>query len=144
MGKWAQGKFTPKNAHKYIGKRTPVFRSSWELALFNFCDEHPSVMQWASESMAIPYRCPFTGKTARYIPDLFIIYVDQDGAQQVEVVEIKPAKETGMKPTKNRRDALVALKNQAKWASARAYCERQGFTFRVLTEDNIFRTKGSL
>jgi hypothetical protein len=29
MSRFAQGKFTPKNPEKYIGKKTPTYRSGW-------------------------------------------------------------------------------------------------------------------
>jgi len=29
--------------------------------------------------------------------------------------------------------------NYAKWASATAWCKRQGITFRVITEDDMFK-----
>lgn len=143
MSKFAQGKFEPRNAHKYVGKRTPVFRSSWELVMMRFLDDHPGVLQWASEAIAIPYMCPFRHCRSQYVPDFFIVYVDRDGAQHIEVVEVKPQKETGTKPTRSRRDALMAVKNQAKWAAAQAYCAANNMTFRVVTEFDLFRMGGN-
>ena len=35
MGRFAQGKFSLKNAEKYIGTKTPTYRSSWEFAFMN-------------------------------------------------------------------------------------------------------------
>ena len=29
MGKFAQGRFDPKNPEKYIGTKTHIYRSSW-------------------------------------------------------------------------------------------------------------------
>jgi hypothetical protein len=139
MPKFAQGFFTPKNPHKYVGKRKICFRSSWELVVCNFFDNHPSVLKWASEAIAIPYRCPFRNRVVQYIPDFFVMYVDATGQQHVEVIEVKPQKETGKVKTRSRRDALMAVKNQAKWAAAQAYCAANGMTFRVVTEVDIFR-----
>ena len=53
MSKWAQGLYQPKNPEKYAGKKTPRYRSSWEWAFMRFCDNNPSIMQWASESIQI-------------------------------------------------------------------------------------------
>jgi hypothetical protein len=39
-----------------------------------FCDTNDHVLQWASESIAIPYRHPITGKMTQYIPDFLITY----------------------------------------------------------------------
>lgn len=143
MSKFAQGKFIPKNPDKYIGKRYPLFRSSWELVFCNFCDNHPSVLKWASESIAIPYRCPLAKCQKSYIPDFFIQYIDKTGAVHMEVVEIKPFKETGAARTRNQRDILVSARNQAKWMSAMAYCKKNGMEFRVLTEREIFALGGN-
>ena len=69
MAKFAQGKFTLKNPDKYIEKRTPTYRSSWEWAIMNMCDNNPAIANWASEAVKIPYRCPLTGKQTIYVPD---------------------------------------------------------------------------
>ena len=62
LPRFARGKFFPKNKEKYVGLKTPTYRSSWEHAFMRLCDEHPNVYKWASESIKIPYRHPFTGK----------------------------------------------------------------------------------
>ena len=58
--KFAQGRYNLKNPQKYIGLKTPLFRSSWEFAFMKFCDESPSIMRWSSETVKIPYRNPLT------------------------------------------------------------------------------------
>lgn len=138
MAKYHSGKFLPKNPDKYAGKRNPVWRSSWELVMMNFCDNHPGIIKWASEAIAIPYMCPFKKRVTQYVPDFFIMYLDRDGTQHVEIVEVKPFKETGQQKTRSQRDTLVSIRNLAKWAAAQAYCEKNGFKFRVLTEFDIF------
>jgi hypothetical protein len=60
------------------------------------CDEHPNVYQWASESIKIPYRHPFTGKYTVYVPDFFIVYQDKEGRKHAEMVEVKPMSQTTM------------------------------------------------
>ena len=79
MAKFAQGRYNMKNPDKYIGGKTPLYRSSWEFAFMRFCDESPSIQKWASESIRIPYRHPFTGKFTIYVPDFFIAYADKNG-----------------------------------------------------------------
>ena len=56
LPRFARGKFFPKNQEKYVGTKTPTYRSSWEHSFMRLCDEHPNVYQWASESIKIPYR----------------------------------------------------------------------------------------
>ena len=36
-----------------------------------FCDNNPSILQWGSEEIIIPYRAP-DGKLRRYFPDFYI------------------------------------------------------------------------
>ena len=88
MAKFAQGRYNMKNPDKYVGGKTPLYRSSWEFAFMRFCDESPSIQKWASESIRIPYRHPFTGKFTIYVPDFFIAYADKNGKQHAEVIEI--------------------------------------------------------
>lgn len=139
MAKWAQGIYTPKNPQKYVGKHKPRYRSGWELTFMTFCDNNDSILYWASEALVIPYRHPFTGKPTNYIPDFFVVYQNKRGQKIAEVVEIKPKKESIIESKKaNARTQAVVAINHAKWAAANAYCKVQGYTFRVITEDDIF------
>ena len=70
--KWARGLYEIANTNKYAGLKKPTYRSSWEHAFMRLCDEHPNVYKWASESIKIPYRHPFTGKYTIYVPDFFV------------------------------------------------------------------------
>ena len=139
MSKFAQGVFRPMNAAKYVGKGTPRYRSGWELAFMQFCDNNNHVLQWASESIVIPYRHPFTGRMTNYIPDFLVIYADKNGRQRAELVEIKPKKQSIIESKASNRDRAVVAVNYAKWDSATKWCRRQGLTFRVITEEDIFR-----
>ena len=90
LPRFARGKFYPKNKEKYVGLKTPTYRSSWEHAFMRLCDQHPNVAKWASESIKIPYRHPLTGKYTVYVPDFFVVYVDKNGAKHAELIEVKP------------------------------------------------------
>jgi hypothetical protein len=139
MANYAQGIFEVQNPEKYIGNRKPRYRSGWEFTFMRFCDNSKHVLKWASEAISVPYRHPLTGKPTRYIPDFFIVYVDKYGNQKAEVVEIKPKKQSLIESrVANARDRAVVAINHAKWAAARAYCNQQGFSFRVVTEDDLF------
>ena len=140
MAKWAQGIYEVKNADKYIGNTKPKYRSGWELTFMQFCDNNKNVLKWASESVRIPYRHPFTGKVTMYVPDFFIVYQNKTGQQIAEIVEIKPKKQSLIESrVASARDQAVVAVNYAKWQAARAYCKGQGITFRVITEDDLFR-----
>lgn len=139
MAKWAQGIYTPKNAEKYIGNHQPKYRSGWELTFMTFCDTNKNVLYWASEALRIPYKHPVTGKPTIYVPDFFVVYENKHGQKIAEVVEIKPKKQSIIESkVSNAKDRIVVAINHAKWASAMAYCKSQGYTFRVITEDDLF------
>lgn len=139
MPRFAKGLFEVKNKEKYVGKRTPTFRSSWEHTFMLFLDNHPSILQWASESIRIPYRDPLTNKNKGYYPDFFIVYVDVDGQKHVEVIEIKPSTQTGQKKTKSAVNNAQIIKNHAKWNAALQYCATNGIQFRLITEGELFK-----
>lgn len=134
-----QGTFEPKNPKKYKGSYPIVYRSSWELTVFNKFDQHPNVIEWASESLKIPYRHPFTGKITYYVPDLFVRFVDKFGKTRTELIEVKPMKETLEEYAKSKYDKMMLVLNQAKWKAAYAYCKKAGVTFRVITEAQLFQ-----
>lgn len=139
MTKFAQGIYEVRNPEKYMGNHKPRYRSGWEFTFMNFCDNNKSVLKWASESIAIPYMNPITGKRANYIPDFFIVYENKFGKQVAEMVEIKPKKQSLIESrVASARDRAVVAVNHAKWSAARAYCIQNSFTFRVITEDDLF------
>lgn len=139
MASYAQGLFTPINKQKYIGKNTPKYRSGWELTFMTFCDSNKNVLYWASESILIPYRHPFKGKVVNYIPDFFVVYQNKYGKQIAEMVEIKPKKQSLIESkVASAKDKIIVAINHAKWASAVAYCKHHGYTFRVITENELF------
>jgi len=141
MAHFAQGKYNLKNPGKYIGNRTPTYRSGWEFAFMRFCDEHPAISNWASEAVKIPYRNPLTGKQTIYVSDFFIVYADKGGQKRVEVIEVKPENQTiKEKLGRSRHNQASWIVNQAKWEAARAWCKQQGIVFRVVNEHDIFHT----
>ena len=75
---------------KSFQSRLWLGRHLWNLCSYFQSNEHPNVYQWASESIKIPYRHPFTGKYTVYVPDFFIVYQDKQGRKHAEMVEVKP------------------------------------------------------
>lgn len=138
MSKFAQGPFTIKNPKKYVGKGTPRYRSGWEHAFMRFCDTNDNVLQWASESLVIPYRHPLTGKMTNYIPDFLITYKTRGNTVIAEVIEIKPKKQSVIESKMSSRDRAVVAINYAKWDAATKWCKRNGLRFRVITEQDMF------
>lgn len=139
MSRFAQGKYNLKNPEKYVGTKTPTYRSSWEFAFMKMCDEHPSVSQWASEAIRIPYRNPLSGKQTIYVPDFFIVYVDAKGKKLVEIIEVKPQNQTVKEKLGNSRvNQAHWIVNQAKWEAANSWCKQKGIRFRIVNEGDIF------
>ena len=139
MAKFAQGRYSLKNTNKYLGRKTPLYRSSWELAFMRFCDESTSVSKWSSESVKIPYKDPLTGKLTVYVPDFLIQYTDARGKGHVELIEVKP--ENQMKKESVGRDKFRQaqyIRNMAKWEAARHWCKQRKIYFRDINENDIF------
>ena len=139
MTKFAQGIYKVMNPQKYVGNREPRYRSSWEWHFMKFCDDNDHVLQWASESVSIPYRHPLTGKQTIYVPDFLITYQGSNGKTIGELIEIKPRKQSVIEDRQSQRDRAVVAVNYAKWSAAEKWAKRQGLNFRVITEDQIFR-----
>ena len=139
MAKFAQGVYTVKNAGKYVGRGEPRYRSSWENVFMNFCDTNENVMQWASEPVRISYRHPLTGRMTTYVPDFIVTYRGPNNTTRAELTEIKPKSQSIIEDRQSQRDRAIVAVNYCKWAAAQAWCKQNGLTFRIITEDQIFR-----
>jgi hypothetical protein len=138
MSRWAQGNYVILNREKYAGNGTPRYRSGWELSFMKFCNTNDHVLQWASESIAIPYRHPITGKMTQYIPDFLITYRNRDNTVRAELIEIKPKSQSVIESKMNSRDRAVVAINYAKWDAATKWARKNGLSFRVITESDMF------
>jgi len=136
--KWANGLYECANPEKYAGLKRPRYRSGWEHAFMRFCDNHPSVINWASESIQIPYRNPLTGKQSIYVPDFLIVYQDKRGNKRAELIEVKPESQTRLTEKTSKYDKLAIAVNHAKWEAAAKWAKHKGLTFRIVTEGDIF------
>lgn len=140
--KYSQDIFIPKNPQKYIGNHTPFYRSSWEKKVMYWMDEHPNIIAWSSESIAIQYFNPEKLKMTVYFPDFFMTYEDQLGNQFSEVIEVKPKDQTvlkqGLKGKAHHKQNTILQVNYAKWHAAQEWCNMRNFKFRVITENDIF------
>lgn len=141
-----KGLFTPKNPQKYKGDPTTIiYRSSWELRLMMYLDDHPDVIQWASEEFAIPYKSPLDGGRYihRYFPDFWVKKRNPAGKEEVVVIEVKPYKQT-MPPKKQTiitKRYINEVKtwgiNEAKWKAAKSFCTQRNWKFLIITEKNL-------
>jgi TnsA endonuclease N terminal len=142
MPNFRQGPYTVKNVAKYVGNGTPKYRSGWELTFMMFLDSNDNVLQWASESIRIPYRNPLTGKQSIYVPDFLVTYRGRNNTTIAELIEIKPKKQSLLESKASDRDRAIVAVNYAKWHSATLWCKKNGLTFRVINEDQIYHQGG--
>ena len=136
-----QGVFEARNPAKMASRRPPVYRSSWELVVMRFLDDHPSIVEWGSECLKIPYYNPLKMRHSVYVPDFLVRMNDRTGVQRTMVVEVKPSSQT-LGAAKSQRDKMEAVVNAAKWRAAVQWCRKRGMTFDVMTESDIFRMAG--
>lgn len=140
MGRFMQGWFIPRHPEKYRGDASRIrYMSSWEYNFHQMLDGNPNVLEWSSEEIAIPYLSPIDGRMHKYYPDYFIVFKNKDGEICQELIEVKPIKQV-KKPTKrsSQYEQATFVVNMAKWAAARAFCEANGFNFRIVTENELY------
>ena len=142
----SKGFFTPRHPEKYVGDLNKiVYRSSWELDFMKFLDNNIRVIKWGSETIPIPYVKPTTGRVHKYYPDFYVEYYNSKGGIVQDIVEVKPESQI-RKPTvkgKSKKtqlhEALTWSINMAKWRSAKLFCDKYGFNWRVMSEKEIFK-----
>jgi len=139
-----KGRFKVTNLSKYKGDATNVvYRSSWELKFMKWCDTNPSVLEWGSETVIIPYRSPVDSKIHRYFVDFYVKVKAKNNLTTKYLVEIKPEKFTkppDIPKKKTKRfieEVFMYGVNQAKWKSADEFCKDKGMQFLVLTENDL-------
>jgi hypothetical protein len=140
--KFKQGIFNPVNKEKYKGTFPILYRSSYELKYFRWCDHNPAVISWGSESIIIPYQNPLTGRVSRYFVDSNITVKSKNGELKKYLIEIKPSIQTmPPKPGKNTKALLRRqaeyVKNRAKWEAATQWSKKKGYEFTILTEKHL-------
>jgi hypothetical protein len=138
-----KGKFTPKNPKKYKGDSSNIiYRSSWEVRVMKYLDEHPNVIWWGSEELPIPYLSPVDRRVHRYFPDFIVKMCKSDGSVMTYIIEVKPEKQT-LPPKQKRKtktylqEAITYEINLAKWEAAREFCKDHGWKFQILTEKEL-------
>lgn len=131
--------FNPQHPEKYDGPLPIVSRSSWELDFMRYCDLHPDVLRWSYEPVDIPYRDPISNTQKLYIPDFLVTFAKRGGGgTSTKLIEIKPIKEAQKEKAQTGKDALLAMRNNAKWKAAMAWSMRRGIDFVCWTEAQMF------
>lgn len=138
-----QGKFRPRNPHKYKGDLDNIiFRSAWELKMFKYCDLNDGVVEWSSE-VPVPYRNPISLRKARYFIDIYMKFKKKDGTVEKKLIEIKPLAQT-KPPKKQQRKTKQYIRqvetwaiNNAKWDAAKKHAEQNHMKFHIMTEKEL-------
>ncbi len=160
---YKQGNFIPKNKDKVVKLNNQggvFFRSSWERKIMVWLDSNNSITRWGAECLRIPYQMTHfeNGDTKVkehcYYPDFYYEMRMPDGSLKQVVVEVKPYKEykmvqdlnegklvipeRGSKKLKNfEYDLKTSYKNQQKWKTMIAWCNKKGYDFIIITEQHL-------
>jgi hypothetical protein len=139
-----RGRYKPKNPAKYRGDISKIeYRSSWELRVQKYFDEHPGIIWWSSEEVIIPYKDPVSGRARRYYPDFVVKIRKEDNSTETLMIEVKPQYQVDG-PQKQKRktkkyinEVYTYAVNQAKWKAAKEYCSDRLWKFTILTENDM-------
>ena len=161
--KFHNGNFVPTNKDKVLKLNNEggvYYRSSWEQKIMVWLDQKTEIFQWGAECLEIPYQMTHFDngdarvKSHRYYPDFFYRLRGSDGVLREVVVEVKPKKdynmvialsegklqvpEKGLKKLKSfEYDMKMAYKNKQKWEIMIQWCQKKGYEFIIITEDNL-------
>jgi hypothetical protein len=164
---YTQGIYHPEHPEKYMGKKLPYFRSSWERTVCRFLDRASSVVKWGSELIKIPYedtvRIDQYGRPKKrfYYTD-FVTIIKRGDELVTQLIEVKPYRETidpkklsefdgrtkKGKPKKKKKSTVLYEHqtyetNMCKWNAAKGYCKAQeqetgmSWEFIIITEKNL-------
>ena len=142
------GQFIPRFPNKYTGRYPIIVRSSWERMMCQWLDCNNEVTKWSSEGHVIHYYDPIQQKRRRYFPDFFAVILNKRKEPVKYIIEVKPKRET-KPPVKTRGQSKKTqlyqeatwVTNQAKFDAAKQYCNKLGYRFKLLTENEMFGRK---
>ena len=108
-------------------------------------DSNTNILQWSSEQIVVPYFSKADNKPRRYFVDFYIKYKNKQGDTVEEIIEVKPKAETlppvakkGKRKSRYLAECLTFQVNIDKWAAACEYAKKRGWSFRIITEDELF------
>lgn len=141
-------KYIPEYPDKYVGNADNIVcRSNWERKFCKYLDKNENIIKWSSEELKIPYYSTIDHQVHNYYPD-FVFEAKKDDQVQTFIIEIKPKKQTiKPKPRKNKKaylnEYITYETNNCKWNAATEFCKKNGWTFKILTEEDIFKGQTS-
>jgi hypothetical protein len=157
MAKSKHYNYRPINLAKYKGNPTEiVLRSQYELTFARWCDSNPSVIEWNSERIIVPYRSKIDEAIERrdkltykrwhkYYIDFYVKIKERDGIKRY-LIEVKPFHETIppiVEGTNKRAKTIIEQQkrwiiNSAKWAAAEEFALDRGMIFKKITEKELY------
>lgn len=144
-----QGYYIPLNPSKYKGDLNKIiYRSSWEKLYMRYCDLSSNIVEWSSESLAIPYISPIDMKPHKYFIDFQVVEQYDNGEVRKFIVEVKPKKDYLKKPIfegrrtlkkekQFKRNAETWLINNAKFEAAINYAKMFNMEFKIINEETL-------
>lgn len=102
--------------------RKVYYRSSYELQALKILDASPSVTSYSYETITIPYM--YNGKCKHYIPDFIVLTCS---GKKNCILEVKP------------NHHLNSPINKAKFKAAKKFAKTLGMSFKVWSENRLFR-----
>ncbi len=157
-----QGNYIPVNKDKVIRLNNDgglYYRSSWEQKIMYWLDMKSEVVKWGAECLQIPYQqTHFDNGDTRIKSHVYNVdfYYEMriNGEFRQIVAEVKPMKEykmvialtenklevpeRGTKKLKNfEYDLKMAYKNKQKWETMISWCDKKGYDFIIITEENL-------
>ena len=91
-----------------------------------YCDKAPSILEWDSESIHIPYVSLKDDRWHNYYPDFYIKYKDKNDRIIKALIEIKPS-------FQKKSDV-----NIVKWDACQKHCDKKNMEYKELTERELF------
>ena len=108
-------------------------------------DNNINVLEWSSEEVVVPYIKPTDGKIHKYYVDYWVKFKNKKGEEVEELWELKPHKQTVPPTTRGKRKKQQLVEsvnyaiNLAKWKYAQAFCKKNGWKFRIISERDMFK-----
>lgn len=131
------GRYIPLNTKKYLGAQLPIYKSELERLCMAYLDKNSQIVSWGYESSAVKYFDKASNKVRRYYID-FIAVAKVGNIKKTFWIEIKSKEET--LPPKNKKNLQAMstfLTNTCKWDAARKLAASKGYTFVILTEEQL-------
>lgn len=135
-----------RNFNKTNGVKQYQYKSKLEMAMMQYLDKTPQVLQWKYEPNGIDYvdlterdqQSGRYGKKRKYYIDFVATVVESSGKLKNVWIEVKSSKETRQPSDSSSAERKKTwIRNNCKWNAARRLCESKGYKFLVITDKDL-------